>query len=611
MKLSLDRLWLKSFLSYKSQGIDLPDHGMVLLQGPSGAGKSAIMQAIAYGFGFNSTPATKLTTWGSENGAEVLIAGRFDKEDFTLVRSVDKPAVLEIGDIQYQGNSNVKNVLQGRLGVSPEFLSELTYRPQQEPGSFVRKTDSEKKEFLTQVLGLQKFEQAVEQAQERISMLNVEISKYQLKVEDAKLAISAALAEIEKYPHPEPLDSYYYTELADAQLEVDAANTAHSMKRFLLSKAEKPEDSEAVKLNREILRGLQDLKMVQDKIVSETTAAVKGWGAVKFKLENLLKKKAKLETGTCFECGQDWVNEGALEQVNEEIKTTEALATKHTEAIRKHDEAKEHITTLSMGISDITREIEDMQKGNQTAYHELEVAVHTAYRAMNEAQSKRDKTKWALELAEEKYGKARELHTGATDRHAIALNKLEASQTYLDGLDKEMSTEADFVLLAGNQGFLGAIFEEVLIQIAAETNSILTQVPNTAHVAIAFATETTTHGGKQKKAITLNVSVNGNSTTLQAGLSGGMKTVVMLATDLAVGKVVAQRSGLSPNWLILDEPFDGLDSYSREAMLEMLAKEAQEKVIIVVDHSVDTSGMFQTVYKVSQTNGISTVDTMK
>lgn len=610
MKLSLDRLWLKYFLSYKAQGIDLPDHGMVLLQGPSGAGKSAIMQGVAYAFGFNSTPANKLTTWGGEEGAAVQITGRFDKEAFTLIRSVDKPAILEIGDIQYQGNSNVKSVLQGGLGVSPEFLSELTYRPQQEPGSFVRKTDSEKKEFLTQVLGLQKFEQAVEEAQKHLQVLNVEIATYESRADNFKLAVDAANAEIEKYPCPVPMTDYSVP-IAEAQEEVDAANVILAHHRFMLSKADKPEDSEEVKSSKIVLNGLQEMKIAEEKVVATMTATAKGWGGARFKLENLLKKKEKLETGTCFECGQDWVNEGALEHVVEEIKETEALVALHTEAIAKHDYAKEKIKTLDVGILDITKEIETLTTESYQNYRTLTTAVATANEEVWAAQTELDKLRSNYQIALEKYSKAKELYEGAVGRLALAQNNLEATKLTLELKDREMRTESDFVLLAGNQGFLGAIFEEVLIQIAAEANSILAQVPNTAHVAISFTTETTTQGGKQKKSITLNVSVSGNSTTLQAGLSGGMKTVVMLAIDLAVGKVVAQRSGLNPNWLILDEPFDGLDSSSREAMLEMLAKEAQEKVIIVVDHSVDTSGMFQTVYKVSQTNGISTVDTMK
>ncbi len=612
MKLTLNRLTLRHFLSYELQAIDFPLQGMVLLQGPSGAGKSAIMQGIAYAFGFNSVPANKLTRWGAVEGASVSVDGYLDATDkFTLIRGTDISAALQIGEIQYQGNANVKNVLQGRLGVSPEFLSELTYRPQQEPGSFVRKTDSEKKEFLTQVLGLQKFEKAVEAAQLKLQELNVETAQYSVRLDNFKLAVESAEAEMEKYPMPEPLDPYYTTAIEDAQAEVDVANAGHSMRRFLLSKTSLAEDTPDILMNTNVRKVLEANRTDWTVKTAAAEKAAKQEGALRLKYDQVTKRYNALSENKCVTCGQDWQNIEEWHKARMELVELEGEIAEVEKSVELAAEGKEQIKKLTSAIDDITKEISDLQMANQQAYIALEKAVGEAQNDLNTKQNKRDKLRWVFELAQEKYNKAYELRTGATNRLALAQNNEQATQTHLDMLDKKVCEEADFVFLVGNQGFLGAIFEEVLLQIAAEANSILSQVPNTANVEIAFATETTTQGGKQKKAITLNVSVNGNSTTLQAGLSGGMKTVVMLATDLAVGKVVAQRSGLSPNWLILDEPFDGLDSYSREAMLEMLAKEAQEKVIIVVDHSVDTSGMFQTVYKVSQTNGISTVDTMK
>jgi hypothetical protein len=53
----------------------------------------------------------------------------------------------------------------------PELLAPLTYRGQKQPGLFLSKTDAEKKEFLTTLLDLGKFEAAVEASQAKVKNL--------------------------------------------------------------------------------------------------------------------------------------------------------------------------------------------------------------------------------------------------------------------------------------------------------------------------------------------------------------------------------------------------------------------------------------------------------
>lgn len=156
---------------------------------------------------------------------------------------------------------------------------------------------------------------------------------------------------------------------------------------------------------------------------------------------------------------------------------------------------------------------------------------------------------------------------------------------------KKLALEKEFAHIIGREGFLGHIFEEVLAEIANETNQIVAQLPNVGDVVIGFSSETTTKTGKSNRKIAPVVHKDGVECPLDS-LSGGQMTSVELAVDLAVGAVVARRTGVSPGWVVLDEAFEGHDAAVKEACLEVLERAARDRLIFVVDHATETKERF-------------------
>jgi hypothetical protein len=78
----------------------------------------------------------------------------------------------------------------------------------------------------------------------------------------------------------------------------------------------------------------------------------------------------------------------------------------------------------------------------------------------------------------------------------------------------KMNAELDFQKLIGREGFLGAIFDEVLWEISEETNRLLAQFPNTAHVTLYFRSENVTGKGTIQKKILPVVSASAASRRL-------------------------------------------------------------------------------------------------
>lgn len=165
----------------------------------------------------------------------------------------------------------------------------------------------------------------------------------------------------------------------------------------------------------------------------------------------------------------------------------------------------------------------------------------------------------------------------------------------------DLADERD--LLTVIKDFLGSIFDEVLEAISAETNKILAAVANTRHCTLHFRSESVTQKGTVRKNIVPVVTVDGIEAPLEAGTSGGMLSAIELAVDLAVGKVVTEREGVSPGWLILDESFTGLGPVEMESCLEILRDYAQDRLVLVVDHASEFKSMFPSTITVEYEAG--------
>jgi hypothetical protein len=169
----------------------------------------------------------------------------------------------------------------------------------------------------------------------------------------------------------------------------------------------------------------------------------------------------------------------------------------------------------------------------------------------------------------------------------------------------KLNAEKDFLITI--KGFLGSIFDEALEEISDETNKILAAVANTRHCTLQFRSEGVTQKGTIRKEIKPIITIGGYEAPLESGLSGGMYSAVELAVDLAAGRVISQRSGVQPGWLVLDESFDGLDVVSKEACLEVLNRFAQDRLVLVADHMSETKGIFTQRITVTFSKGESTV----
>jgi DNA repair exonuclease SbcCD ATPase subunit len=389
---------------------------------------------------------------------------------------------------------------------------------------------------------------------------------------------------------------------------------------------------------------------------------VKALPQLQVEVSKLVSEIARLNQDLCPTCERQWdaahecveKAESRLAQVRSEIGILDAtklqigpLETERQGLATKPFVPDPLITQLQDGIANIRDQIATLRQEAVNAVKlkaaEHQTRVAEAERSLSEVRQQMNAAVLALEqqyaqpldtqwkrieqlrreqgTVQEQMLDIRRKVMAAESQDALALAAVESAKTNagkyreavreqsetLNRLKLDVAAEEDFIRMIGREGFLGAIFDEVLDEIGQETNAILGQVANTAHVVLDFVSESETQAGKVKKAISVQLTVGGRLATFKSGASGGMKSAIRLAVRLAIRRVISRRTGSFPGWLCLDECFNGLDNISKETCMEILAQAAHDDLILVVDHSSEFKELFTQSIVLEYRGGVTTL----
>jgi DNA repair exonuclease SbcCD ATPase subunit len=202
MKTTLKSLELKGLRSFvEPTSITFPESGLLLFMGPSGSGKSSIFMAISHALGYSPYSGTELQSWLGDEKLEVKLGLGTEKGDVKVVRG--PKSYIEGAAENTVGASNLTPAIHRITGLSTELLSALTYRPQGTAGLFLSKTNSEMQDFLSVLLGLNKFDEAVEKAQEKVKSLDLVSDIEADVVPRLKYALDRAMEKVAPGQHDE------------------------------------------------------------------------------------------------------------------------------------------------------------------------------------------------------------------------------------------------------------------------------------------------------------------------------------------------------------------------------------------------------------------------
>lgn len=680
--------------------------------GSSGSGKSTLLLALAYAFGYCPFPATALQTWLTDEPLEVEVTLTVKAGELVISRG--QGLKLELNGKAIKGSAKqLEEKLAGYIGLAPALLAALTYRGQKKPGLFLSKTDAEKKEFLTVLLDLGKYEAQAEACNERIKALEqdvytadyvvgdltkrlaqmkenfkpaliadeknlqgqldlstahserirnqiqtirLEVKEYERKVEEGAARIRAdakprldeieqklqdacrakpdlsqidcsgiAAAEADLKQGKEYLDAEIAADQARYREQRRHADSVHAqillIERRLTAKPGLERQIADLKTEIEHLKAQNcpTCSRPWEEAKAALTFAETNLRAMLSDLEGLTNPDPKPEIERLqaeYKRLGDFTPSPAIQELRDvvaqceraladeisKVNLAKALAGKDLET--KVEKLRAELNVARAGVSDLVNRYRSDQlekiQGKQDELESLDREVQ-----MSDSQS--NGIRAALSRVQIDNARERERVTQLEANMKKLEADLEGQKQGLAALKLKLNAELDFQKLVGREGFLGTIFDEVLWEISQETNQLLAQFPNTAHVTLNFRSEATSQKGNITKRIVPFVSIGGFDAPLSSGLSGGMESAVELAVDLAVATVVSRRTGSSPGWLVLDESFTGLGPVEAEASMEILRAFAHDKLVLVVDHASEFKSMFTQFVDVEYQGGFSRV----
>lgn len=697
----LKSLTVKDYRSFVDESlIEFPESGLVSLNGinkdtggGSGSGKSNIITAVAYALGFSPLAATEFKSWYSDKTPFIQLELDTDLGVIGIRRH--KTLQLWIDDVEIPGSVAQKETRIDELfGMNAEFRKLLTHRGQRQPGSFLSNTDAKKKEFLMQILGLDKFEEALEIGAKNITKLegSVESLKEVVKVIEATLGNLGEDYDLEELTTAVILGKNNLGKRASdlnqlkvqlATLHKDIQNQSNAvlannkiLYQDALDKCKTLEDEPFVtdvdrtELNRlakmvSVCKERIETLTAEDRIkktalsgelrklqemVDEENGKISQLPGLDRKLKELQTQIAKLELGQCSMCGRAWdesqaakeklliEREGVLQRITDYsisrdavyqlqqqmlpfsnfepnlviaqmVQAKAGLESKYAVEKQKIDSQKAiYLSEKNAKLSDLRQIAASILAAGEKEARQIRETRMDAESSVLGNQISDQTTVLAIEQEEHS---ALQQHLTraqfAEEQRKLYLPKLDEAIAQLAAHDVELASEKDFLGLIGREGFLGSIFDEILVEISDETNAMLAAVANVRHVTIEFKSESVTQKGTVNRSIVPVVTVGGNESSIKSGLSGGMLSVVELATDLAVGKVIATRTGTCPQFLALDEALDGLGPVEKESALELIQNYAQSRLVIMTDHTSEFKSRFTKQISIEYSNGRSIV----
>lgn len=432
-----------------------------------------------------------------------------------------------------------------------------------------------------------------------------------------------ALAFSSQKPEPKPVvvDQAPLQALEQAQFSTERQIDALVTENNLALKAER----DRVKaLSESIQKKKVEVVILQAKVTNGNLAKD---NAAKAALE-----VKKIRDSICPTCEQNWTTENAkktenallaqimgwkieisagIEAEKQILALNQEISTLQPQAIEANIPLPAEYTRLRIQLEDdklkISNERQRIRLWEQQQHYLNNMALeefNTNHRALLQKQNGElalvnqqvTATKSALDTAVQKMRS----YNDATTRHSstvaqIAQQKVTKQADIDTYMDKVSKLQAKLMIAEdikkAIKGFTSVSFDEALEYVGVAATEIIRAIPNMANATIQLEGTKETAAGKIKEEVNAVLSMDGETNIPIKSLSGGERSSVDLAVDLAVIDLLESRSNKGVNMFILDEPFTGLDTVSIEMAIDKL--KALNKRLIIVDHNPEIKQMVE------------------
>ena len=623
--------------------------------GSSGSGKTSIFLALEYLFGVNDTPSTVLQSRLTKDPIFVSLDLEIDGKPVTVTREKSGLSV-ETQDGKTAGSAKVsEEALDSFLGFSRNLLRPMFHKRQGEKGFFLSMTPKETYGFLVEMLDLGAYTDKQALYEEKAKALNEEVKALFSKLEVIKGALESSqnslvsLEEPKKDVCPRVLSDLESKILDhDAQikgLEKELAASLSGLKKPILTKIGLPDDSDLKQKNDRLkqlyntaiaqIKNLEAQKNALNLKINSAEMLPKELSALEFRFEEVKAKIVHLKNKNCPTCLREWSGQGsdtrldqALgegKQVAESIrsiklqifesknlpKELEIIEEKINQEKNQADLINEKRAQVENEISELNAESFRKSQRHQLAYQE-ELALYEAEvlslsakiePSINSLKAQKDLLVKALATGQERL-RSYEAEKQRYDRAKAALESaIKKAESQLEEASRDIANKKNEATVAQEaarflKSYVTQLFFGSMSQIGERASAILKQIPNMNTATISFDTAKETKSGKIKEEVSAILNAEGEMAVPIKSLSGGERAAIDLAVDLAVSEMIESTTGKGIDLLILDEPFDGLDTVCKEQCLEVLRLFKGDRKILLVDHSNETKAAVSNKIKV-------------
>jgi len=620
--------------------------------GSSGAGKSTLFNSLEYLLGINSLPATVLQSRLTKDAMSVFGEFDYEGKSIAIKRSKSDGLSISIDGVEIVSGNNkaAEEKLDEILGIPRDLLRKMIHKRQKEGGFFLNLTPKECHAFLAEALDLKTWAQRLAIAEQDYKKFDQEVQTTQAALEATKSALDSSRQSLSMLQEPvldwdpailpslknnlDRAENLLKDELLKldqalaaidkpkAPTNIDRSSLEHLSKKIQDLKTQEANERQIALDNWNIKT--KELALLESKL-SDYKKIIELGKSSALQLEDIKLKIVSIKNNICPTCKQTW------HQGHSEINTLLLEAKKKAQEIQQAKALEQEIPTLIKQIHDKKLEIENAKNDmNLNKFSFLIANAEAEYKAENERLEKEQqlinqayiqalervrqqeesiRSKFSETIANLSYNrdehrklflqKSSEFESFQKNKELFLKNKesLELAvktqeKQILDLTEKnkkafemrEVSTEAAKLI----RSYMNYLFQDALDSIAVKATQILSRIPNMSTATISFEGFKETKAGAIKDEVTAILTMDGEVDIPVKSMSGGERTSIDLAVDLAVIDMIEERAGKGLDIFILDEPFDGLDSICREQCLQILQTHVSGKRIVIVDHSNET-----------------------
>jgi DNA repair exonuclease SbcCD ATPase subunit len=559
--------WSNCFSYGENNEVDLSSSKITQILGTNGVGKSSIpliLEEVLFNKNSKGIKKADIANRDIGKGYEIFVEFSSGEDIYTV--SVKRKASLKAvftkngEDISSHTATDTYKNIQAVLGYDFKTFTQVVYQNTNNSLNFLTATDANRKKFLIDLLGLEKYVELFEVFKDASRQIDKEYAGL-----EAKVSVAQKWLENNKLSDTKPkvmknlpkINEDTVKELASLQLELENISVTN---RKILQNNTKKDLLRSIDINKINAMEAPEELISYDDLQSKL-------GEIKGFADHAKKEIKRIEStpDVCGSCGQDIPKEKFSEQMEHHRSSLETLKTEFDIVKSSIEDIKEANSNLREK-NKAKREWSELYNSIDTSMPSEVLDEDTLSKMVYMLKDKIQEDRNTLEAVERENTEI----AAHNARIEVILEQTANFESDLkDSKDKydscgERRSNIEILKKAFSTTGLIAYTRENLVKELEELTSVYLSELSDGRFTLNFAVN--------NDKLNVEVTDNGNVIDILA-LSSGELARVNTATLLAIRKLMNSLSSSKINVLFLDEVMNVLDESGREKLIEVLLEE--------------------------------------